>query len=218
MSSTQVRSETASETPRARKVDMKLEVVVIPVSDVDRAKRFYSNLGWRLDADFVVGDSFRIVQFTPPGSPASIHFGNGVTSAAPGSAQGLFLVVSDIEAARAELVGHGVDVGEIFHVAGPGKPPIPGRDPERRSYFSYATFSDPDGNTWLLQEITVRLPGRIDAAETVFASTADLASALRRTEAAHGEHEKRTGQRDANWPDWYAEYMVAEQAGMELPQ
>ena len=214
---TQVRSEAAI-TPSARPVDMKFEVAAIPVSDVDRAKRFYGSLGWRLDADFVVGDHFRGVQFTPPGSPASIHFGKGVTSAAPGSASGLFLVVSDIEAARAELVGRGVDVGEIFHVAGPGHPPIPGRDPQRRSYFSYATFKDPDGNTWLLQEVTARFPGRVDADQTAFASVADLAAALRRAEAAHGEHEKRTGVRDVNWPDWYAEYMAAEQAGRELPQ
>ena len=159
------------------------------------------------------------MQFTPPGSPASIHFGKGVTSAAPGSAQGLFLVVSDIEAARAELIGRGVDVSEIFHVAGPGHPPIPGLDPERRSYFSYATFKDPDGNTWLLQEVTTRFPGRVDPNQTTFASVADLASALRRAAAAHGEHEKRTGGRhDENWPDWYAEYLVAEQAGKELPQ
>ena len=214
---TQVRSEAAIN--KARPVDMKFEVTAIPVSDVDRAKRFYGNLGWRLDADFVVGDTFRGVQFTPPGSPASIHFGKGVTPAAPGSASGLFLVVSDIEAARAELVSHGVDVSEIFHVAGPGHPPIPGLDPERRSYFSYATFKDPDGNTWLLQEVTVRFPGRVDANQTAFASVADLATALRRAEAAHGEHEKRTGGvRDANWPDWYAEYIAAEQAGRELPQ
>jgi catechol 2,3-dioxygenase-like lactoylglutathione lyase family enzyme len=138
---TQVRSEAAIEI--ARSVDMKLEVTAIPVSDVDRAKRFYSSLGWRLDADFVVGDTFRGVQFTPPGSPASIHFGKGVTPAAPGSASGLFLVVSDIEAARAELVSRGVDVSEIFHVAGPGHPPMPGLDPERRSYVTHATFSDP---------------------------------------------------------------------------
>ena len=197
---------------------MKLEVAAIPVSDIDRAKQFYSRLGWRLDADFVVGDHFRGVQFTPPGSPASIHFGKGVTSAAPGSAQGLFLVVSDIEAARAELVGRGVDVGEVFHVAGPGHPPIPGRDPQGRSYHSYATFKDPDGNTWLLQEVTSRLPGRVDAAQTAFSSVADLAAAMRRAAAAHGEHEKRTGVRDANWADWYAEYMAAEQAGSELPQ
>src|SRR5688572_9736143 len=193
-------------------VDMKLEVVVIPVSDVGRAKRFYGNLGWRLDADFVVGDAF-LVQFTPPGSPCSIHFGTGLTSAVPGSASGLYLVVSDIEAARAELVARGVDVSDVFHRAGPGKPPLSGRDPERRSYVSFATFTDPDGNTWLLQEVTVRLPGRVDA-DTTFTSSTELAAALRRAGAAHGEHEKRTGgQRDENWPDWYAEYMVAEQAG-----
>lgn len=214
---TQLRNVTATEAANAPHVDLKLEVAVIPVSDVDRAKRFYSGLGWRLDADFAVGDAFRVVQFTPPGSPASIHFGKGVTSAAPGSS-GLYLVVSDIEAARAELIGHGVDMGEIFHIAGPGQPPMSGPDPERRSYLSYATFKDPDGNSWLLQEVTARFPGRVDADETTFASVADLAAAMRRAEAAHGEHEKRTGERDANWADWYAEYMVAEQAGKELPQ
>jgi catechol 2,3-dioxygenase-like lactoylglutathione lyase family enzyme len=217
MSSIQVRSETAIETPRARKVDMKLEVVLIPVSDVERAKRFYGDLGWRLDADFVAGDEFRVVQFTPPGSPCSIHFGTGLTSAVPGSARGLYLVVSDIEAARAELVDSGVDVSEVFHRAGPGKPPLSGRDPERRSYVSFASFSDPDGNGWLLQEITVRLPGRMDADDTTFTSATELATALRRAAAAHGEHEKRTGQHDADWPDWYAEYMVREQAGKPLP-
>jgi len=202
----------------ARPIDMKFEVAVIPVSDVERSKSFYSKIGWRLDADFAIGDAFRAVQFTPPGSPASIHFGKGVTSAAPGSASGLYLVVSDIEAARAELVGHGVDVGEIFHVAGPGHPPVPGLDPQRRSYFSYATFKDPDGNTWRLQEVTARFPGRVDADETTFASVADLASAFRRAEAAHGEPDKRTGVRDTDWADWYAEYLVAEQAGRKLPQ
>jgi catechol 2,3-dioxygenase-like lactoylglutathione lyase family enzyme len=196
---------------------MKLEVVVIPVSDVERAKRFYSNLGWRLDADFIVGDTFRGVQFTPPGSPCSIHFGKGITSAAPGSARGLYLVVSDIAAARAELVGRGADVGEIFHLAGPGPPPLSGRDPERHSYASHATFSDPDGNTWLLQEVTARLPGRVDADQTTFTSSTELAATLRRAAAAHGEHEKRTGKPDADWPDWYAEYIVREQAGKELP-
>jgi catechol 2,3-dioxygenase-like lactoylglutathione lyase family enzyme len=198
-------------------VDMKLEVVVIPVSDVDRAKRFYGDLGWRLDADFVVGDTFRGVQFTPPGSPCSIHFGIGVTSAAPGSARGLYLVVSDIEAARAELVNRGVEVSEVFHRDGPGKPPLNGPDPARRSYFSYATFSDPDGNEWLLQEVTTRFPGRIDSNATSFASASDLASAMRRASVAHGEHEKRIGAADLNWPDWYSAYMVAEQAGKELP-
>ena len=222
MSSTQVRSETAIETPRARKVDMKLEVVVIPVSNVDRAKRFYSDLGWRLDADFVRGDEFRVVQFTPPGSPCSIIFGTGVTSAVPGSAQGLYLIVSDIEAARAELVDRGVEVSELFHDVGgvfhhagrEGR--LSGPDPQRR-YASFASFSDPDGSGWLFQEVTVRLPGRVDADDTTFTSSTELASALRRTEAAHGEHEKRTGQRDADWPNWYAEYMVREQAGKELP-
>jgi len=217
MSSTQMHSETASETSKAPAVDMKLEVVVIPVADVERAKRFYGGLGWRLDADFVVGDAFRVVQFTPPGSPCSIHFGTGVTPAVPGSARGLYLVVSDIAAARAELVGRGVDVSEVFHRPGPGKPPVNGPDPARRSYASFASFSDPDGNGWLLQEVTVRLPGRVDADDTTFTSATELASALRRAEAAHGEHEKRTGQRDANWPEWYAAYMVAEQAGKELP-
>lgn len=213
---TQMHNEAVIES--ARPVDLKFEVTAIPVSDVERAKDFYSNLGWRLDADFVVGDTFRGVQFTPPGSPASIHFGKGVTPAAPGTASGLFLVVSDIEAARAELVSRGVDVSEIFHVAGPGHPPVPGLDPERRSYHTYATFKDPDGNTWLLQEINARFPGRIDSNTTSFTSASDLANAMRRASAAHGEHEKRNGgQRDENWPDWYAEYMVAEQAGKPLP-
>lgn len=215
----QVRSNSATDLPQTGSIDMKFEVAAIPVSDVDRAKQFYSRLGWRLDADFVVGDNFRGVQFTPPGSSASIHFGKGVTSATPGSAQGLFLVVSDIEAARAELIGRGVDVSDSFHVAGPGHPPIPGPDPERRSYFSYATFKDPDGNTWLLQEVTARFPGRVDANQTTFSSVADMASAFRRAAAAHGEHEKRNGGRhDETWPDWYAEYLVAEQAGKDLPQ
>jgi len=204
------------QSPSTREIPMKLEAVVIPVADADRAKRFYGNLGWRLDADFVVGDAFRVVQFTPPGSQASIHFGKGLTPAAPGSAQGLYLVVSDIVAARAELVGRGVAVSDVFHLAGPGQPPLSGPDPQRRSYSSYATFSDPDGNGWLLQEITARFPGRVQG-DTAFTSPADLARALRRAEAAHGEHEKRTGVRDANWSDWYAEYLVAEQAGKELP-
>ena len=218
MSATEVRSESANETTKSRWVDMKLEVVVIPVADVDRAKRFYGGLGWRLDADFVVGDAFRGVQFTPPGSSCSIHFGTGITSAVPGSVRNLYLVVSDIEAARTQLVARGVDVSEVFHRAGPGKPPVSGRDPERRSYSSFATFSDPDGNEWLLQEVTARLPGRVKADDTTFTSPTELASALRRAEVAHGEHEKRTGgQRDANWPEWYAAYMIAEQAGKPLP-
>jgi catechol 2,3-dioxygenase-like lactoylglutathione lyase family enzyme len=217
MSSTMERNETAIEAPRARAVAMKLEVIAIPVADVERAKRFYGGLGWRLDADFVVGNDFRVVQFTPPGSQCSIQFGKGITPAVPGSASGLFLVVSDIEAAHAELVDRGVEVSEVFHRAGPGGPPVSGPDPERRSYSSFASFRDPDGNGWLLQEITVRLPGRVDADDTTFTSSTELTSALRRAATAHGGHEKRTGQHDANWPDWYAAYMVAEQAGKPLP-
>jgi catechol 2,3-dioxygenase-like lactoylglutathione lyase family enzyme len=210
-------------------VDMKFEIVVIGVSNVDRAKAFYDNLGWRLDADFTHGDDWRVIQFTPPGSGCSVIFGKNVTAAAPGSAEGLYLIVSDIEAARAELLRRGVEVSEVFHDAngvydGPDEPYLFGRrrvsgaDPEHRSYRSYASFRDPDGNRWLFQEVTTRLPGRIDSATTTFASANDLASALRRAEAAHGLHEKRTGQRDENWPDWYAAYMVAEQSGGELPQ
>jgi catechol 2,3-dioxygenase-like lactoylglutathione lyase family enzyme len=219
MSDPRVRGETAIETPRAHRVEMKLEVVVLPVSDVDRAKRFYGGLGWRLDADFVMGDEFRVVQFTPPGSPCSIHFGTartGIGPAAPGSAQGLYLVVPDIEAARAELVDRGVDVSEVFHRGGGGDR-LSGPDPERRSYSSLASFNDPDGNGWLLQEVTARLPGRVDADDTKFASSTALSAALRRAAAAHGEHEKRLGQHDADWSDWYAEYIVREQAGKQLP-
>src|SRR6516164_2708935 len=223
MSSTQTRSDTAIGTPRA--VDMKLEVVVIPVSDVDRAKKFYGSLGWRLDADFAAGDDFRVIQFTPPGSGCSVIFGKNVTAAAPGSAQGLYLIVSDIEAARNDLIDRGVKVSEIFHAEGDvhvgtdepylfGSVRKNGRAPARSSYHSYASFSDPDGNGWLFQEVTTRLPGRVDTNQTTFASVADLAAAFRRAAAAHGEHEKRNGgQYDANWPDWYAEYMVAEQSG-----
>jgi catechol 2,3-dioxygenase-like lactoylglutathione lyase family enzyme len=208
----------AAETAKARTVDMKLEVVVIPVSDVDRAKRFYGGLGWRLDADFASGD-FRVIQFTPPGSSCSIHFGTarpGVNSAVPGSAQGVYLIVPDIEAARAGLVERGVDVSEVFHRAG-SRDRLSGPDPARTSYGSLASFSDPDGNGWLLQEVTSRLPGRVDANDTTFTSSTELAAALQRAAAAHGEHEKRTGQHDANWPDWYADYIVKEQAGKELP-
>jgi catechol 2,3-dioxygenase-like lactoylglutathione lyase family enzyme len=211
------------------RVDMKLEIVVIPVSDVDRAKEFYAKLGWRLDADFDNGKDFRVIQFTPPGSQCSVIFGKNVTAAAPGSAQGLYLIVSDLAAARAELLGLGVKVSELFHnegeYAGPDEPYLFGRmrvsgpDPQHQSYRSFASFQDPDGNGWLFQEITTRLPGRIDSAATTFASSSDLASALRRAAAAHGEHEKRTGgQRDENWHVWYAEYMVREQSGKEPPQ
>jgi catechol 2,3-dioxygenase-like lactoylglutathione lyase family enzyme len=217
----------SNETSVAR-VDMKFEIVVIPVSDVDRAKEFYTSLGWRLDADFASGDDFRVMQFTPPGSGCSVIFGKNVTAAAPGSAQGLYLIVSDIEAARDELLGRGVAISEVFHndrvYAGTDEPYLFGRrriggpDAEHDSYRSFASFSDPDGNGWLFQEVTTRLAGRIDSATTAFASVSDLASALRRAEAAHGEHEKRTGKRDENWPDWYAAYMVAEQTGTEPPQ
>jgi catechol 2,3-dioxygenase-like lactoylglutathione lyase family enzyme len=175
-------------------VDEKLEVVVIPVADADRAKEFYLGLGWRLDADRAAGDSFRIVQLTPPGSDCSIQFGTGLTPAAPGSAQGLYLIVSDIEAARAELVSHSVAASEVFHEGAPGARftmdgttgRLSGPAPDDASYGSFVSFRDPDGNSWLCQEITTRLPGRVDQA-------------------------------DANWPDWYARYMVAEQAGTELP-
>jgi catechol 2,3-dioxygenase-like lactoylglutathione lyase family enzyme len=229
MNDTLVRSEAASEIPRAQTVDMKLEVVVIPVSDVDRAKRFYGGLGWRLDADFAAGDDFRVIQFTPPGSGCSVIFGRNVIAAVPGSAQGLYLIVSDIKAARDELLGRGVAISEVFHdaagvYAGADEPYLFGRlrvsgpDSEHRSYRSFASFSDPDGNGWLFQGVTARLPGRVDADDTTFTSSTDLAAALRRAAAAHGEHEKRTGgQRDENWPDWYAEYMVQEQAGGQLP-
>lgn len=191
-------------------MDMKLEVVTIPVSDVERAKKFYESLGWRLDVTPPA-----VVQVTPPGSGCSIQFGPNRTSAAPGSAENLFLVVSDIEEARDRLVAAGVEVAEITHPGPDG--PESGPDPERRSYVSRATFGDPDGNRWLLQEVTTRLPGRVDASATSFGSASDLAGALRRAETAHGEHEKRTGQADPEWPDWYAEYMVREQSGAELP-
>lgn len=194
------------------KVDMKLEIDVIPVSDVDRAKEFYESLGWRFDDDVAPLEGLRIVQFTPPGSATSISFGLGLTTAAPGSAEA-GLTVADIEAAHAELVGRGIEVSEIWH--GPPFPVEarqPGPDPERASYGSFFSFTDPDGNTWLAQEVTTRLPGRLNAAETSYASTADLESALRRAEAAHG----RSGD-DGDWSSWYAAYMVAEQAGTDLP-
>jgi catechol 2,3-dioxygenase-like lactoylglutathione lyase family enzyme len=196
-------------------MDIKLEVVIIPVSDVERAKRFYGALGWRRDADIVRG-TFRVVQFTSPGSSCSIQFATGLTSSAPGCTQSAYLVVPNIEVARAELVARGVDVSEVFHRGGPTGH-LSGPDPERRSYGSFVSFADSDGNIWLVQEVTARLPGRVNADATQFTSATEFASALRRAEAAHGEHERRTGQRDANWADWYAEYMVREQAGRELP-
>lgn len=207
--------------------DYKFEAVVIPVTEVDKAKAFYQQLEWRLDADFAFDNGFRVVQFTPPGSPASVQFGSNITTAEPGSAQGLYLIVSDIEAARAELAARGVEVSEAFHPATPGaqfqpadaSDRVAGPADERASYGSFATFNDPDGNTWLLQEVTKRLPGRVDPAETTYTSVDDLEQALIRAATAHGEHEKRNGGKfDEQWPAWYATYMVAERAGQELPQ
>src|SRR5258707_6692588 len=230
MSTKPVRVNDPTSDAGVARVDMKFEIVVIPVSDVDRAKEFYGKLGWRLDADYDSGKDFRVIQFTPRGSGCSIIFGKNVTPAAPGSVQGMYLIVSDIQAARKELLDRGVQISEVFHdvagvYEGPDEPYLFGRvrvsgpDAEHRSYRSFASFRDPDGNGWLSQEITTRLPGRIDPATTTFASANDLASALRRAAAAHGKHEERTGgQRDENWSDWYAAYIVAEQAGTELPK
>jgi catechol 2,3-dioxygenase-like lactoylglutathione lyase family enzyme len=224
----EAQTKAAATNATGAKVAQKLEVLVIPVSDVDRAKEFYASLGWRLDADYDNGSDFRVIQFTPTGSGCSIIFGKNVTAAAPGSAQGLYLVVSDVAAARDEMLGRGVKVSEVFHdaggvYAGPDEPYLFGRlrvsgpDPDHRSYRSFASFHDPDGNGWLFQEITTRLPGRVTA-DTAYPSASELSQALRRAAAAHGQHEARTGQADANWPDWYAEYMVREQSGEELPQ
>jgi catechol 2,3-dioxygenase-like lactoylglutathione lyase family enzyme len=209
---------------------MKFEIVVIPVSDIDRAKDFYTELGWRLDADYDNGSDFRVIQFTPPGSSCSVIFGRNVTGATPGSTQGMYLIVSDIEATRKELLSRGIAVSEVFHGAGNaysgpdehylfGSIRVAGPDPNHASYRSFASFKDPDGNGWLFQEITTRLPGRIDSTTTSFASTSDLVAALRRAAAAHGQHEARNGGKyDDNWPDWYADYMVREQSGKDLPQ
>ncbi|MFI5728841.1 VOC family protein [Kribbella sp. NPDC051587] len=204
--------------------DLKLEAVVVPVADVDRAKAFYAGLGWREDADFAFDNGFRIVQFTPPGSPASVQFGTAVTTAEPGSAQGIYLVVDDIEAARSDLTKLGVEVSEVFHPGAPGAQFVPGaanraegRDENAGSYGSFATFQDPDGNTWLLQEVTTRLPGRVT--EATYESVEDLTAALQRAAAAHGEHEKRHGgEYDEQWPAWYASYMIADRTGQELPE
>jgi catechol 2,3-dioxygenase-like lactoylglutathione lyase family enzyme len=212
VSSADVADDQATATAKAT-VDMKLEVVTIPVSDFDRAEHFYRSLGWRQD---VTPPGSGIYQFTPPGSSCSVQFGTNRTSAAPGSAQNQFLVVSDIQATYDDLTGRGIQVGDIFHLGADG--PGSGPSPEHTSYSSFASFSDPDGNTWLLQEITTRLPGRVDADDTSYASVADLSDAMRRASVAHGEHEKRIGEADENWPAWYASYMVAEQAGTELPQ
>jgi catechol 2,3-dioxygenase-like lactoylglutathione lyase family enzyme len=218
-------AETDADAADAAGVDLRLEAVVIPVADVDRAKAFYSGLGWRLDADFSFDDGFRVVQLTPPGSGCSVQFGTKITTADPGTAQGLYLIVSDIDAARAELASRGAAISAVFHPTSPGAQfrdlaadgRAEGPAPERSSYDTFATFADPDGNTWLLQEVTTRLPGRVDGSVTSFTSAGDLAGALRRAAAAHGEHEARIGHEDADWPDWYAEYMVREQSGRELP-
>jgi len=226
MSTTEVTTSSTAVDPRPVE-DLKLEAVVIPVTDVDGAKAFYAGLGWREDADFAFDNGFRVVQFNPPGSPASVQFGSNITTAAPGSAQGLYLVVSDVQAARDEIASRGVEISEVFHPMGPGAQFVPGsgsgrvegRADEGASYGSFATFADPDGNTWLLQEVTTRLPGRIDTAATSFASAHELQQALIRAATAHGEHEARNGgEYDEQWPVWYAAYMVAEQSGTELPQ
>jgi catechol 2,3-dioxygenase-like lactoylglutathione lyase family enzyme len=202
---------------------MKLELVVIPVADVDRAKDFYTGLGWRQDADVPVGADFRVVQLTPPGSPSAVIFGTNVTAQAPGTAQGLHLIVDDIEAARKELEQGGAEPSGVFHDSGGvfhhggNDARVPGPDPKRASYSSFLSFADPDGNGWVVQEVTNRLPGRLDPSVTAFSSADDLAAAMRRAEAAHGEHEARTGASDPDWPGWYARYMIAEQAGTELP-
>ena len=222
----EIQDNTPISDERAAIIDQKLEAVVIPVSDVDRAKDFYAKLGWRLDADFRFDNGFRIVQFTPPGSACSLQFGDKVTFAAPGSAQGLYLVISDIEVARGQLKARVADVSEVFHPGAPGAQFQPdgtgdrlsGWEPNHASYGSFATFSDPDGNRWLLQEVTKRLPGRIDTAATAFVSANDLANALRRVATAHGQHEAQVGQPDPNWPEWYAQYLVREQSGEELPR
>jgi len=228
MATIEIDRDVATKPSTSRSLDLKLEVVVIPVSDVDRAKAFYTRLGWRLDADFASGSEWRVIQFTPPGSACSVIFGRNVTAAAPGSVRGLYLIVSDLEAARQDLLDRGIAVSEPFHGAGdvhagPDEPylfgsvRVSGADPERGSYSSFASFSDPDGNGWLFQEVTTRLPGRITADGTTFASQRDLAAALRRASVAHGEHETRIGGHDENWADWYADYIVREQAGLPLP-
>ncbi|QOZ70926.1 MULTISPECIES: VOC family protein [Bradyrhizobium] len=228
MATLDINRDAASKPSTSRSVDLKLEVIVIPVSDVDRAKAFYTRLGWRLDADFTSGDDWRVIQFTPPGSACSVIFGRNVTSAAPGSMRGLYLIVADLEAARQDLLDRGIAVSAPFHGGGDvhagldepylfGSVRVSGADPKHGSYSSFASFSDPDGNGWLFQEVTSRLPGRIEGGSTTFASTAELAATLRRAAAAHGEHEKRTGGHDENWADWYADYIVREQAGQPLP-
>ena len=215
MSTNEVRSNDVARGAGVARSDMKLEVVIIPISNVDRAKVFYAGLGWRFDADFQFPGGYRSIQFTPPSSACSLHFGTNQAVAAPPSAKG-YLIVHDIVVARNALIARGIKVSEFFHVGESGV--SAGLDPERRSYKSRTSFDDPDGNTWILQEVTTRLPGLVDPGATSFGSVSDLASTMRRAAAAHGEHEKRLGHRDENWPDWYAAYMVAEQSGKELPQ
>jgi catechol 2,3-dioxygenase-like lactoylglutathione lyase family enzyme len=211
MSSTQTADEHATESP-ATAVDLKLEVVPLPVADVERAKRFYEGLGWRVDADFASGDEWRVVQLTPPGSPCSVSFGKGYTTAVPGSAQGTFLVVDDIEAARAELLARGVGVSDVFHFDGNllrvtgTKGRLPGPDPKGSSYFSFASFSDPDGNSWLLQEVKTRFPGRGFSADVD-----SITEVLREAEERHGEYERAAPKH--HWSEWYAGYIVARQRG-----
>jgi catechol 2,3-dioxygenase-like lactoylglutathione lyase family enzyme len=211
MSSTETIKDPAIETAPTDTIDLKVEVVVIPVSDVDRAKRFYESLGWRPDADFAAGDDWRLVQMTPPGSPCSIMFGKGFTTAVPGSLQGTFLVVDDLDAARAQLMGHGVDVSEVFHFGedllnARSEGHTPGRDPKGRSYFSFASFSDPDGNGFLLQEVTSRFPGR-----GLSSDVATMTDLLEEAETHHGRYE--AGAPKHHWSAWYAAYMVARQRG-----
>ena len=223
MSITQQGNEFSDDSPRVPMADMKVEVVVIPVSDVDRAKGFYAALGWRLDIDFAASKQYRVIQFTPPGSACSIIFGSGITPAAPGSVQALYLIVSDIEAARADLTDRGVKVSEPFHDVGGifhhlnGEGVVSGLQPQRKSYGTYLSFSDPDGNGWFLQEVTARLPGHELSSDIDFNSSTELARALRRAAAAHDEHERRIGKQDGDWADWYADYISSEQAGKPLP-
>jgi catechol 2,3-dioxygenase-like lactoylglutathione lyase family enzyme len=219
MDNAQTRADTPTAAGTAQAIDMKLEVIVIPVSDVDRAKQFYTSLGWKLDVDIATDERFRVVHFTPPGSQCSVLFGKGVTTQEPGSVQGLHLIVSDVDKARAALVNRGIDVSQVFHDVGGvfhhagthGR--VNGAQPKRSSYGSFASFSDPDGNGWVFQEVTTRLPGRVSEQDTIFTSSFELAGALRRAAAAHGEHEKQIGHPDENWPEWYADYLVREQAG-----
>ena len=198
----------------AEQVDMKFEVVVIPVADVDRSKEFYTTLGWRLDADFPFDNGFHVVQFTPPHSACSVQFGTKITSATPGSAQGLYLIVSDVAAARIDLVARGIDVSEVFHPGTPGAQfqldgsgRISGPAPEHATYNSFATFRDPDGNGWLLQEVTTRLPGRGLSNLDV----ATLTELLEEAEKHHGEYEPTAPKH--HWSGWYGAYIVARQEG-----